>query len=69
MNNTAGILPVKTRLPMMMWIIAGLMTIFSLVTSLIASAAAPELSVSAADQVMPAKAIHQPNAFWVEPSG
>ena len=35
MFNIAGTLPVKTRLPFAAWALAGLVTIFSLVTSFV----------------------------------
>ena len=34
MFKIVGILPVKTRLPLVAWVLAGLVTLFSLVTSL-----------------------------------
>jgi hypothetical protein len=58
MFKTPGI-PVKTRLPLTAWVLAGLVVLFSLVSSLVRVTAAPELTVSVADQATPSKAVHR----------
>ena len=50
MSKTTGI-PVKTRLPLTAWVLAGLVTLFSLVSALVhVTTTIPELTVSVADQ-------------------
>ena len=46
MFKIAGTLPVKTRLPFAAWAFAGLVTIFSLITSLVTPALNPAEQVS-----------------------
>ena len=45
--NTLGNLPIRTRVPMKAWIFAGLMTVFSLVSTLVQVAPAPSQALSA----------------------
>ena len=45
--NTLGSLPVKTRVPLKAWVFAGLMTGFSIVSSLMHVAPTPARSLSA----------------------
>ena len=53
MFKTAGI-PVKTRLPLTAWVVAGLVVLFSLASSLVRVTTTPELAVSGVDQATPA---------------
>jgi len=66
MSKTTGI-PVKTRLPLTAWVLAGLVTLFSLVSALVhVTTTIPELTVSVADQKTP-KAAHRADANGVGP--
>jgi hypothetical protein len=60
MSKTTGI-PVKTRLPMPAWVLAGLVTLFSLVSALVHITTIPELPVSVANQETPEIADHHAN--------
>jgi len=66
MSKTTGI-PVKTRLPLTAWVLAGLVTLCSLVSALMHVTNIPERTVSVVDQETP-KAAHRPNSVWVEPT-
>jgi hypothetical protein len=64
--KTTGI-PVKTRLPLTAWVLAGLVTLFSLVSALVhVTTTIPELTASVADQETP-KAAHRADSNWVGP--
>jgi hypothetical protein len=66
MSKTTGI-PVKTRLPLTAWVLAGLVTLFSLVSALVhVTTTIPGLTVSVADQET-AKAAHRADANGVGP--
>jgi hypothetical protein len=67
MSKTTGI-PVKTRLPLTAWVLAGLVTICSLVSALVHVTTNPELPVSVANQETPAKAVHRADGTGVEPT-
>ncbi len=45
--NTLGNLPIKTRVPLKAWVIAGLMTVFSVVSSLMPVAPTQPQTLSA----------------------
>jgi hypothetical protein len=64
MSKTTGI-PVKTRLPLTAWVLAGLVTLCSLVSAVVHVTTIPELTVSVADQEAP-KAAHRADG-GVEP--
>jgi hypothetical protein len=53
MNQTIGSIPVKSRVPLTAWAFAGLLTLFSLLSSLVNVAVGPggHLSGSASNQV------------------
>jgi hypothetical protein len=65
--NKLGSLPVKTRVPLTVWAFAGLLTLFSIVSSLVHVVAGPDrdLSASASEQVpTTAKAAHHASVNW-----
>jgi hypothetical protein len=67
MSKATGI-PVKTRLPLTAWVLAGLVTLCSLVSALVpVTTTIPELAVSVGDQETP-KAAHHADSNWVEPT-
>ena len=45
--NTLGNLPIRTRVPVKAWVFAGLVTVFSLVSTLVHMAPAPSRALSA----------------------
>jgi hypothetical protein len=59
---TAGV-PVKTRLPLTAWVLAGVVTLFSMASSLVHNAPASNHSQLSAETV-PVKEIHQASASW-----
>jgi hypothetical protein len=66
MSKTTGI-PVKTRLPLTAWVLAGLVTLFSLVTAALHVTTIPEPPVSVANQETPATADYRADGAWAEP--
>ena len=48
--NTLGNLPIRTRVPVKAWVFAGLMTVFSLVSTLVHVAPAPSRALSASSE-------------------
>jgi hypothetical protein len=54
-------------LPLTAWVLAGLVTLCSLVSALMHVTNIPERTVSVVDQETP-KAAHRPNSVWVEPT-
>lgn len=59
----AGI-PVKTRLPLMAWLLAGVVTLFSMASSLMHNAAASNPQLSAEQTTVPAKITKQASVNW-----
>jgi hypothetical protein len=60
MIKITGSVPVKTRLPLTAWVLAGLVTLFSVVSSLVHITPALNRALSVSAQVtMPAKEAHQ----------
>lgn len=60
MIKITGRIPVKTRLPLTAWVLAGLVTLFSMVSSLVHVTPAPSQALSLSEQVtVPAKEAHQ----------
>ena len=55
--NTLGNLPIRTRVPVKAWVFAGLMTLFSLVSSLVHLAPAPSRALSASWEQPPGSAM------------
>ena len=64
--NTLGNLPIRTRVPVKAWIFAGLMTVFSLVSTLVHVAPAPSRALSASWQQPPRSAMdaYQASVNW-----
>ena len=66
MIKRAGSVPVKTRLPLTAWVLAGLVTLFSMVSSLVHVTASNQ-ALSLSEQVtVPAKEAHQASVSWYE---
>jgi len=58
-------IPVKTRLPLTAWVLAGLVTLFSMVSSLMHVAPASNQALSVSEQVtVSAKEAHQASVNW-----
>lgn len=56
---------VKTRLPLTAWVLAGLVTLFSMVSSLVHVAPASDQALSLSEQVLvPTKKAHQASVSW-----
>jgi len=65
MIKIAGSVPVKTRLPLTAWVLAGLVTLFSVVSSLVHVTPASNQALSVSQQVtVPAKEAHQASVSW-----
>ena len=65
MIKIAGSVPVKTRLPLTAWVLAGLVTLFSMVSSLVHVTPASNQALSFSEQVtVPAKEAHQASVSW-----
>lgn len=65
MINITGSVPVKTRLPLTAWVLAGLVTLFSMVSSLVHIAPASNQTQSLSEQAaVPVKEAHQANVNW-----
>jgi hypothetical protein len=63
MIKITGSVPVKTRLPLMAWVVAGLVTLFSMVSSLVHIA--PNQTQSLSEQAaVPVKEAHQASVSW-----
>jgi len=61
---TAGA-TVKTRVPLIAWVLAGLVTVFSMVSSLVHVTPASNQALSVSEQVtVPAKEAHQASVSW-----
>ena len=60
-------IPVKTRLPLTEWVLAGLVTLFSLVSALVHVNTIPTLPVSVANQKTPGEAAHHADGVLPEP--
>ena len=59
--------PVKTRLPLTAWVVAGLVTVFSMVSSLVHIAPASNQTQSLSEQAavpVPVKEAHQASVSW-----
>jgi hypothetical protein len=57
--------PVKTRLPLTAWVLAGVVTLFSMVSSLVHIAPASNHIQSLSEQAtVPAKETHQASVNW-----
>jgi len=65
MIKITGSVPVKTRLPLTAWVLAGLVTLFSMVSSLVHLAPALTPTQSLSEQAMvPVKEAHQASVSW-----
>jgi hypothetical protein len=65
MITMTGGVPVKTRLPLTAWVLAGLVTLFSMVSSLMHVAPASNQAVSLSEQAtVPVKEAHQASVNW-----
>lgn len=64
MIKITGSVPIKTRLPLTAWVLAGLVTLFSMVSSLVHVAPAPNQAVSLSEQAVPVKEAHQASVSW-----
>jgi xanthine/uracil permease len=65
MIKIAGSVPVKTRLPLTAWVLAGLVTLFSVVSSLVHVPPASNQALSVSEQVtVSAKEAHQASVNW-----
>ena len=62
MIKITGGVPVKTRLPLTAWVLAGLVTLFSMVSSLVHLAPVSNQAVSLSEQ--PVKEAHQASVSW-----
>jgi hypothetical protein len=62
MIKITGGVPVKTRLPLTAWVLAGLVTLFSMVSSLVHVTPASSQAVS--EQAVPVKEAHQAVVSW-----
>jgi hypothetical protein len=65
MIKITGSVPVKTRLPLTAWVLAGLVTLFSMVSSLVHVAPASNQTHSLSEQAtVPVKEAHQARVNW-----
>jgi len=65
MIKITGGVPVKTRLPLTAWVLAGLVTLFSMVSSLVHLAPVSNQALSVSEQVtVSAKEAHQASVSW-----
>ena len=65
MIKIAGSVPVKTRLPLTAWVFAGLVTLFSVVSSLVHVTPASNQALSVSEQLtVSAKEAHQASVNW-----
>jgi hypothetical protein len=65
MIKITGSVPVKTRLPLTAWVLAGLVTLFSMVSSLVHIAPASNQTQSSSKQeTVPVKEAHQASVSW-----
>ena len=65
MIKITGSVPVKTRLPLTAWVLAGLVTLFSMVSSLVHVTPASNQAVSLSEQVtVSTKEAHQASVNW-----
>jgi hypothetical protein len=65
MIKITGSVPVKTRLPLTAWVLAGLVTLFSVVSSLVHVTPASNQALSVSEQVtVSAKEAHQASVNW-----
>ena len=65
MIKITGSVPVKTRLPLMAWVFAGLVTLFSMVSSLVHTSPASNQTQSLSEQAAVAvKEAHQASVSW-----
>ena len=63
MIKIAGSVPVKTRLPLTAWVLAGLVTLFSMVSSLVHVTPASNQAISVSQHVAMEEA-HRASASW-----
>jgi hypothetical protein len=65
MIKITGSVPVKTRLPLTAWVLAGLVALFSVVSSLVHVTPASNQALSVSEQVtVSAKEAHQASVNW-----
>ena len=65
MVKIAGSVPLKTRLPLTAWVLAGLVTLFSTVSSLVHVAPASDQALSMSKQAtVPGKEAHHASVNW-----
>ena len=64
MIKIAGSVPVKTRLPPAAWVLAGLVTLFSMVSSLVHVTPASNQALLVSEQVTVPGRDHQASVTW-----
>ena len=65
MIKITGSVPVKTRLPLTAWVLAGLVALFSVVSSLVHVTPASNQALSVSEQLtVSAKEAHQASVSW-----